>query len=63
MLDERDSEQLSGYSETTEEWHAHYCPICYCSWLHQDDLCEEPRFGTGPGSVFKCPTHEGRYDE
>lgn len=46
-------------SETTEEQHAHICPVCMDSWLHANADCE-PTYGDRRETWAKCPMHEGR---
>lgn len=58
---------MSGESETTEQYHPHFCPICGDSWLHANDECDEPAATPLPiawvrRAWAKCPKHEGRDD-
>lgn len=52
--------------ETSEQDHAHCCPVCGDSWLHANDECEEPVTPLPIAWVrrawAKCPKHEGRDD-
>lgn len=50
-------------TDTSEQDHAHICPICMDSWRHSNDEC----CATGLDALLgrhatwaKCPMHEGR---
>lgn len=51
----------SGYAETTEEEHAHYCEMCGSVWVHEDESCVGPRWEGKMywGSTWDCPRCAG----
>lgn len=51
-------DEESGYSETSEQPHYHYCHECDGVWEHQDDACQAPRYEKLLLSAA-CPMHEG----
>ena len=47
-------EKKSGFSETTEREHAHFCPRCEDAWVHFDDECEDIRGRSQPATCPLC---------
>jgi hypothetical protein len=46
----------TGYAETTEMSHSHYCDTCGGIWSHEDDGCPGPRYGGNlTDGTWDCP--------
>lgn len=50
----------TGYAETSEQDHHHFCTRCGSTWSHADDFCEVAHDMPGPfrrryGSEMYCP--------
>lgn len=56
-----DGDGDTGYAETTEPEHHHYCGGCNDIWSHQDESCVGPR-ATKLGSDYDCPFCMGEGD-
>ncbi len=53
----------SGWSETTEPEHRHYCDLCGGIWSHQDEMCEAPRWsGYYSSGGYDCPMCQDEED-
>jgi hypothetical protein len=56
MTEQRD--HRTGYAETDEPTHMHFCELCGSTWSHADEVCVGSRFAGYYGAGYDCPIHE-----